>query len=73
MGVGNVDWGFWQTFRASIEGQLWEKAARHELGAGLKDGADLTMLFKHEKLLEREGLHAARGMLLTAAMASCWT
>ena len=29
------DWGFWQSFRPSIEGQLWEKAARHELGSRL--------------------------------------
>ena len=72
-GVGIDDWGFWQVFRASIEGQLWEKAARHELGAGLNGGADLTTLFKHEKFLEKKGLHAARGMLLAAATASCWT
>ena len=72
-GVGIDDWGFWQAFRASIEGQLWEKAARHELGAGLDGGADLTTLFKHDKFLERKGLHAARGMLLAAATASCWT
>ena len=38
-GVGIDDWGFWQAFRASIQKQLWEKAARHELGAGL-DGGD---------------------------------
>ena len=72
-GVGIDDWGFWQAFRASIEGQLLEKAARHELGAGLDGGADLTTLFKHDKFLERRGLHAARGMLLAAATASCWT
>ena len=72
-GVGIDDWGFWQAFRASIEGQLWEKAARHELGAGLDGGADLTTLFKHDKFLERKGLHTARGMLLAAATASCWT
>ena len=29
--VGIDDWGCWQACRASIEGQLWEKAARHEL------------------------------------------
>ena len=29
-------------------------------------GADLTTLFKHEKFLEKKGLHAARGMLLAA-------
>ena len=72
-GVGIDDWGFWQAFRASIEGQLWEKAARHELGAGLDGGADFTTLFKHDKLLEKRGLHAARGMLLAAATASCVT
>ena len=72
-GVGIDDWGFWQAFRASIEGQLWEKAARHELGAGLDGEADLTTLFKHDKFLERRGLHAARGMLLASATASCWT
>ena len=72
-GVGIDDWGFWQAFRASIEGQLWEKAARHELGAGLDGGADFTTLFKHDKFLEKKGLHAARGMLLAAATASCWT
>ena len=43
--------------------QLWKKAARHELGAGLKDGADLTTLFKNDKFLERKGLHAARGII----------
>ena len=43
------------------------------MGAGLKDGADLTTLFKHDKFLERKGLHAARGMFLAAATASCWT
>ena len=72
-GVGIDDWGFWQAFRASIEGQLWEKAARHELGTGLDGGADLTTLFKHDKFLEKKGMHAARGMLLASATASCWT
>ena len=71
--VGIDDWGFWQAFRASIEGQLWEKAARHELGAGLDGGGELTTLFKHEKILEKTGMNAARGMLLAAATASCWT
>ena len=47
-GVGIHDWGFWQAFRASIEGQLWEKATRHELGTGLEGGADLTTLFIHD-------------------------
>ena len=41
-GVGVDGWGLWQAFRASIEGQLWEKASRHELGTGLEGGADLT-------------------------------
>ena len=70
-GVGIDDWGFWQAFRASIQEQLWQKAARHELGAGLEGGADFTTLFKHDKFLERRGLHAARGILLAAATASC--
>ena len=48
------DWGFWQAFRPSIEGQLWEKAARHELGAGLDGGAELTTLLKHDKFLEEK-------------------
>ena len=30
--------------------QLWEKAARHEWGTGLDCGADLTTLFKHQRL-----------------------
>ena len=55
-GVGIDDWGFWQAFRTSIEGQLWEKAARHELRAGLDGGADFTTLFKHDKFLEKKGL-----------------
>ena len=50
-GEGIDDWGFWQAFQASIEGHLWEKAARHELGAGLDGGPDLTTLFKHDKFL----------------------
>ena len=54
--------GFGQAFRASIEGQLWEKAARRELGAGMEGGADFTTLFKHDKFLEKQGLHAARGI-----------
>ena len=49
-GVGIDDWGF-----CSIERQLWEKASRHELGAGL----DGTTFFKHDKFLEKIGLHAA--------------
>ena len=53
-GVGIDDWGFWQADRASIKGQLWEKAARHELGAGLDGGADFTTLFKHDKFLEKK-------------------
>ena len=57
-GVGIDDWGFWQAFRASIEGQQWETAARHELGAGSDGGADLTTLFKHDKFLEKRGLHS---------------
>ena len=47
--MGIDDRGFWQAFRESIEVQLWEKAARHELGAGLDGGADITTLFKHDK------------------------
>ena len=49
------------------------KATRHELGTGLAGGADLTTLSKHDKFMERKGLHAARGMLLAAATTSCWT
>ena len=59
-GVGIDDWGFWQAFRASIKGQLWEKAARHELSTGLEGGADLTTLFKHDKFLEKKGSRAGR-------------
>ena len=51
--MGIDDWGFCQAFRASIERQLWEKAARHELGAGLDGGADPTTLFKHDKFFEK--------------------
>ena len=40
-GVGIDDWGFWQ-------------AARHELGAGLDGGADLTTLFKHDTFWEKK-------------------
>ena len=36
-------------------------------------GQTSPRLFKHDKFLERRGLHAARGMLLAAATASCWT
>ena len=68
-GVGIDDWGFWQAFRASIEEQLWDNSARHELGAGLEGGADLTTFFKHDKFLEKRCLHAARGTLLAAATA----
>ena len=52
--VGIDDRGFWPAFGASIEGQLWEKASRHELGAGLDGGAELTTLFKHDKFLEKK-------------------
>ena len=65
--------GFWQAFRASIEGQLWEKAARHELGTGLEGGADLTTLFKHDKFLGKKGLTCSPRHALAAATASCWT
>ena len=53
--MGIDDWGFRQAFRASIEGQLWETASSHELGAGLKDGADFITLFKCDRFLERKG------------------
>ena len=46
-------------------GMSWEQAWR--------DGAHLRTLFKHDHYLERKGLCAARGMLLAAATASCWT
>ena len=52
--VGIDNWGFWQANRTTIEGQLWEKAARHGLGAGVDGGAELTTLFKHDKLLEKK-------------------
>ena len=42
--MGIDDWEFWQAFRVSIEAQLWPKAARHELGAGLEGGTDFTTL-----------------------------
>ena len=71
--VGINDWGFWQAIRASNEGQLWKKASRHEMGAGLDGVADLITLFKHDRFLHKKGMNAARGMLLAGAMASCWT
>ena len=46
----------------------------HKARVGRRLGwRDLTTLFKHDEYLERKGLCAARGMLLAAATASCWS
>ena len=73
-GVGIDDWGFWQAFRASLEGTAEGEGARHELGTGFDGGAELTTLFMHDEYLERKGLCAARRPWLdTGSTLSCRT
>ena len=48
-----------------LRGMSWAQARRAE--------QTFTTLFKHDKLLETKGLHAARGMLFVSATASCCT
>ena len=72
-GVGSDDWGFWQAFRASVVEQLWEKATRHQLEQAWRAEQTSPRCSSTTSFWRKKGMYAARGMLLAAATASCWT
>ncbi|CAK0892842.1 unnamed protein product, partial [Prorocentrum cordatum] len=62
-----------QEVQLSAQQQLWQQAAEHRHGAGLKEGGDLYQLQRHLRRRRRKGQHAEAAMLETIAAAGIWT
>ncbi|CAK0823068.1 unnamed protein product, partial [Prorocentrum cordatum] len=57
----------------SAQQQLWQQAAGHRSGEGLRAGGDLYQLQRHLRRRRRKGQHAEAAMLETIAVAGIWT
>ena len=63
---------FLNELQASIEKELWLKAATHMWGQGLQEGVDFTVAKKVLVLLAETEKVSERGMILTSLCAGCW-
>ncbi|CAK0881441.1 unnamed protein product, partial [Prorocentrum cordatum] len=60
-------------FTASIKRAWWAKAARHDAGEGLVDGADLHQARRHLARLQRDGEHGTWALQLQVMTGASWT
>ena len=58
--------------QGSLDQTVWEQASRHHLGAGLWQGAGLTVVRRHLRRLRRQERHGEAAMLVMVATGSLW-
>ena len=70
--IGETNGPLLAAIACSASQQVWQHASKHWSGAGLQDGADLTVARRHLKKLADTEAGALRGLGLAVVTAAMW-